>query len=161
MYDHIRKLSAVNYRFSHFYNSRTEPNFEKRISDVHSSHPCDFGKLFSESKWCLNAKNEWLTWIVTNASYPRRRRRLDLHSSKARVEKAADCRSFENFRKRSLSYLFNRNHEKIFLNVWDSFMDEFKLNKTIIKVYMHIASKISVVIERLSHVWPNKENISC
>ena len=42
--------------------------------------------------------------------------------------------------------------KKKILNVRDSFMDEFKLYKTIIKVYMHIASKISVVIQRLSHV---------
>ena len=77
---------------------------------------------------------------------------LDCHSSEARVEKAADCTSFENFRIRLLSYFFNRSHEKKILNVRDSFMDEFKLYKTIIKVYMHIASKISVVIQRLSHV---------
>ena len=160
MYDHIREISAVNYRFSHFYKSRTEPNFEKRISDVHSSHHYDLGKLFSELKWCSDAENEWLTWIVTNASYGRRRR-LDLHSSKARVEKAADCTSLENFRNDRFPIFFNRSHEKIILNVRDSFMDEFKLNKTIIKVYMHIASKISVVIQRLSHVWPYKGNISC
>src|SRR5690349_8138134 len=78
--------------------------------------------------------------------------KLNFQLSKALVEKAADCTSFENFRTRSLSYLFNRRHEKIFLNVRDSFMDGFKLNKTIIKVYMHIASKISVVIQRFSHV---------
>src|ERR1700722_9364054 len=78
--------------------------------------------------------------------------KLEFHSNEVRVEKAADCTSFENFRTRLLSYFFNRSHEKKILNVRDSFMNEFKLYKTIIKVYMHIAYKISVVIERLSHV---------
>ncbi len=41
--------------------------------------------------------------------------------------------------------LFDTSHEEIFLNVQGSFMDEFKLYRTIIKVYMHIASKQSVV----------------
>ena len=77
---------------------------------------------------------------------------LECHSSEARVEKAADCTSSAKLRKGSLSYLLNRSHEKIFLNILDSFMDRFNLHKTIIKVYMHIASKISVVIQRLSHI---------
>jgi hypothetical protein len=38
-----------------------EPNFEKRISDVHSSHYHDFAKLFPDLKWSLDAENEWLT----------------------------------------------------------------------------------------------------
>jgi hypothetical protein len=78
--------------------------------------------------------------------------KLDCYSTEVRVEKLADYTSFENFRIRSLPYLFNISHKKNFLNVRDSFMDRFKLHKTIIKVYMHIASKISMVIQRLSHV---------
>ena len=46
-----KEISAVNYFYSHFYNSRIEPNFENRISDVHSWHSHDLGKLFSILKW--------------------------------------------------------------------------------------------------------------
>ncbi len=58
-------------------------------------------------------------------------------------------------------YLLNRRHKKISLSVQDSSMNEFKLYKTIIKVCMHIASKISVVNQVVSHLWLYKEIISC
>jgi hypothetical protein len=68
--------------------------------------------------------------------------------------------SFKNYRIQSLSYLFNISYEEIFLNIRGSFMDRFKLHKTKIKVYIHKASKIWVIIQILSYVWLYKETTS-
>jgi hypothetical protein len=96
-----------------------------------------------------------------NQEHVEKENELDCHPSGARVDKAADCTALKAFRTWSLRYLLNSCHEKILLNVRDSFMDRFNLHKTIIKVCMHIASKLSVVIQRLSHLWLYKEIISC
>ena len=53
--------SAVHYHFPHFYSSRTEANFEKQTSDVHSSHSHGLGKLFRAMRGCSAEENGWLT----------------------------------------------------------------------------------------------------
>ena len=54
--------------------------------------------------------------------------------SESRVDKVIICTSVANFRIRSLSYIPNRNHENILLNIQDSFTNEFKSNEMLTKL---------------------------
>jgi len=101
MYDHKRKLSAVNYRFLNLFITPERSRILKNGFQMCTRHILGILANFfpTRNDAQVPRTSGWLeSWLM---SLVEEEEELDCHSSKARVEKAADCTSPKNLRTRS------------------------------------------------------------